>query len=569
MRAQRRSCLPKAQYLVAHLERYVFMYCSKMPSFPVANTDVPTTKAHMKSRNSTWWRCRLGEPSVVGRWPTGSRQMPGTRRSELTPWSETPVELVTEILLCSCGDYFSADNPFANDTVHKTLFIRRCSTFRQVSRLWCLIIDHTATFWSSHDLNPTQRRSAFQYITGKLTGTALHIHLVLRGPCTRTPDPGSDEIGLHAVMRLLQSKSERCASLGIYIEGRTVVTIVVDRLASCRFSRLTQLALTNVEPGWAREHPHTLDPTPDFVRLDDPLMCHLRLVGFSLSMRNNKNFRHIAVLVLGDLVRQRLRPLPSFMECYSKPIGQRPYLLGNWVGWIHCLSGSRLNKLHFLVGGNEAFNRLLELLRVLSLDMLDVRVIDARDCRSLLGCAELVHPFRVLRIYGAFNSNLDLLALSILMPDIAVLDVTMADRALARCVAMTGFKWTKGICAFTILFLRKCCDHKKQNGYQPKSGLWFSPLKKNKSGNLVTDEIGVGGEMRVKSENERMSDSRPDIGDVRCSGFEPGSWLKRGVSAEVLECVAGHPVQRCQYAGDCVPMPSSAETIHSVVADFG
>ncbi|KAJ7850412.1 hypothetical protein B0H14DRAFT_2582013 [Mycena olivaceomarginata] len=493
--------------------------------------------------------------------------MPGTRRSELTPWSETPVELVTEILLCSCGDYFSADNPFANDTVHKTLFIRRCSTFRQVSRLWCLIIDHTATFWSSHDLNPTQRRSAFQYITGKLTGTALHIHLVLRGPCTQTPDPGSDEIGLHAVMRLLQSKSERCASLGIYIEGRAVVAIVADRLASCRFSRLTQLALTNVEPGWAREHPHTLDPTPDFVRLDDPLMCHLRLVGFSLLMRNNKNFRHIAVLATAPTTAELYGVLleANWPEALSLGKLGRMDPLSKWEPLIL----SRLNKLHFLVGGNEAFNRLLELLRVLSLDMLDVRVIDARDCRSLLGCAELVHPFRVLRIYGAFNSDLDLLALSILMPDIAVLDVTMADRALARCVAMTGFKWTKGTCAFTILFLRKCCDHKKQNGYQPKSGLWFSPLKKNKSGNLVTDEIGVGGEMRVKSENERMSDSRPDIGDVRCSGFEPGSWLKRGVSAEVLECVAGHPVQRCQYAGDCVPMPSTAETIHSVVADFG
>jgi hypothetical protein len=46
------------EYLAAHLERYVFVYCSKMPSFPVANTDVLTTKAHMKSWNSTWWRCR-------------------------------------------------------------------------------------------------------------------------------------------------------------------------------------------------------------------------------------------------------------------------------------------------------------------------------------------------------------------------------------------------------------------------------------------------------------------------------------------------------------------------------
>jgi hypothetical protein len=254
-----------------------------------------------------------------------------TLNGAFRPSSETPVELVTEILLCSCGDYFDTDNPFANDTVHKTLFIRRRSTLRQVARLWCLIIDHTALFWSSQDLNPTQRWSAFQYITGKLTGTALHIRLVLRSPCTRT-DPGSDEIGLHAVMRLLQSKSERCASLGIYVEGRAVFAIIADKLASYRFSRLTQLALINVEPGWARERPHTLDPTPDFVRLDDPLMRHLRLVGFSLSMRNNQNFRHIAVLVLGDLDEATA---PTTAELYGVLLE---------ANWLEALSLGKLGR---------------------------------------------------------------------------------------------------------------------------------------------------------------------------------------------------------------------------------
>ncbi|KAJ7771893.1 hypothetical protein B0H14DRAFT_2632363 [Mycena olivaceomarginata] len=135
-----------------------------------------------------------------------------------------------------------------------------------------------------------------------------------------------------------------------------------------------------------------------------------------LSMRNNKNFRHIAVLVLGDLDQATA---PTAVELYGVLLE---------ANWPEALSLGKLGR----TGGNEAFNRLLELLRVPSLDMLDVRVMDARDCRSLLGCAELVRPVRALRIYGAFNSDLDLLALSILMPDVAVLDVTMADRALAR-----------------------------------------------------------------------------------------------------------------------------------------
>jgi hypothetical protein len=125
-----------------------------------------------------------------------------TLNSGYRPWSDTPLELVTEILLCGCGNYFDADNPFANDTLHKTQFIRRRSSFRRVSTSWCLIIDRTAAFWTLHELTPTQRRSTFQYMSGKLTGFALHIRLVLRGPSTRTPDPDGDEIGPPAVMCL-------------------------------------------------------------------------------------------------------------------------------------------------------------------------------------------------------------------------------------------------------------------------------------------------------------------------------------------------------------------------------
>lgn len=104
---------------------------------------------------------------------------------------------------------------------------------------------------------------------------------------------------------------------------------------------------------------------------------------------------------------------------------------------------SRLNKLHFFAGGNKAFDRLLSLLQAPTLDKLDVRLMDERDCSSLLGCADLVRPVKALRIYGVCKSELDLLALSILMPDVTVLDVTTADRALSRCAAMAGFKWSK------------------------------------------------------------------------------------------------------------------------------
>jgi hypothetical protein len=66
--------------------------------------------------------------------------------------------------------------------------------------------------------------------------------------------------------------------------------------------------------------------------------------------------------------------------------------------------------------------------------------MDQRDCCSLISCVELVRPVKSLRIYGVWRADdIDFLALSKIMPAVAVLDVNTADRALARCAEMSGF----------------------------------------------------------------------------------------------------------------------------------
>jgi hypothetical protein len=178
---------------------------------------------------------------------------------------------------------------------------------------WCQFIDHTAALWTSHEFTPTQGHAAFRFMSGKMSGTALHIRLVLHDPTAYKPCTRDDEVGLHAVIELLCSKSEQCATLGIYFKGRAVFAVVADKLASSSFSHLTQLALINIEPVWTTDRPEKLQPTPGFLKLGEPAMRHLRLVGFSLSLRNNCRFRHIAVLVLGDLDRSTA---PTMDELY-------------------------------------------------------------------------------------------------------------------------------------------------------------------------------------------------------------------------------------------------------------
>ncbi|KAJ7802561.1 hypothetical protein B0H14DRAFT_2614201 [Mycena olivaceomarginata] len=312
---------------------------------------------------------------------------------------------------------------------------------------WCQFIDHTAAFWTSHEFTPTQGRAAFRFMSGKLSGTALHICLVLRDPTAYEPCTRDDEVGLHAVIELLRSKSEQCATLGIYFKGRAVFAVVADKLASSSFSHLTQLALINIEPLWTTDRPEKLQPTPEFLKLGKPAMRHLRLVGFSLSLRNNGSFRHIAVLVLGDLDRSTA---PTMDELYLVLL-EATVLEALSVGKLdrtdplsdrEPLHLNRLNKIHFYAGGDKVFEQLLRLMRAPSLNRLDVRVMDEKDCCSLLRCAELVRLVKTLRVYGVWRADVDFVALSTIMPAVTVLDVTTADRVLARCAEMAAFAWT-------------------------------------------------------------------------------------------------------------------------------
>ncbi|KAJ7304788.1 hypothetical protein DFH08DRAFT_825350 [Mycena albidolilacea] len=348
---------------------------------------------------------------------------------------------------------------------------------------WCQFIDHTAAFWTSHEFTPTQGRAAFRFMSAKLSGTALHIRLVLRDPTAYEPCTRDDEVGLHAVIELLRSKSEQCATLGIYFNLvlrdptayepctrddevglhaviellrskseqcatlGTVFAVVADKLASSSFTHLTQLALINIEPVWTTDRPEKLQPTPEFLKLGEPAMRHLRLVGFSLPLRNNGSFRHIAVLVLGDLDRSTA---PTMDELYLVLL-EATVLEALSVGKLdrtdplsdrEPLQLNRLNKIHFYAGGNKAFEQLLRLIRAPSLNRLDVRVMDEKDCCSLLRCAELVRPVKTLRLYGVWRADVDFVALSTIMPAVTALDVTTADRALARCAEMAAFAWT-------------------------------------------------------------------------------------------------------------------------------
>jgi hypothetical protein len=165
-----------------------------------------------------------------------------------------------------------------------------------------------------------------------MCGAALHIRLVLGDPTAYEPCTREGEIGLHAIIELLRSKSEQCATLGIYFKGCAVFAIVADKLASSRFSHLTQLALINIEPVWTTDHPEKLQPTPEFLKLSEPAMCHLRLVGFGLSLRKNCSFRHIAVLVLGNLDRT------------TAPTMDELYLVFLEATWLEALSVGKLDR---------------------------------------------------------------------------------------------------------------------------------------------------------------------------------------------------------------------------------
>ncbi|KAJ7784062.1 hypothetical protein B0H14DRAFT_2630674 [Mycena olivaceomarginata] len=101
---------------------------------------------------------------------------------------------------------------------------------------------------------------------------------------------------------------------GIYSEDLPWLTTITANLATRRFSRLTQLALVNIEPVWDVNGSVTLQPAPEFLALDGIEIHQVHLVGFGLSIRTIRAFRNIATLVLCDLDEA---VAPSIDELYA------------------------------------------------------------------------------------------------------------------------------------------------------------------------------------------------------------------------------------------------------------
>jgi hypothetical protein len=218
-----------------------------------------------------------------------------------SPFVNTPVELITEILLFGCGDCFDADNPFAEDLPLRATFVKRRSAFRAVEVVWRAVIDHTSAFWACQVFAPNQARLAFDFLTSRMSGNSLNIRLVLRGPAAAIPPARTDEIGIRDIINLLQVKSDSCSTLGIYSEDRPLFAKITEELAAHRFPRLIRLGLINIGPVWRVDKCVQFQPVPGFLAGHGVGIRHVRLVGFALSFRDPGKFRDMTILVLDDL----------------------------------------------------------------------------------------------------------------------------------------------------------------------------------------------------------------------------------------------------------------------------
>jgi hypothetical protein len=147
--------------------------------------------------------------------------------------------------------------------------------------------------------------------------------------------------------------------------------MVADKLASYHFSLLTQLALINIEPVWTAGRSDKFQPTPESLKLGGPGMLHLRLVGFGSSMRNNSTFRHIPILVLGDLDKTATPTIDELYKVLREATSLEALSIGQMDRAGECcrkmtacnlrlaeplsergpLNPDRLLKLHFFSGG--------------------------------------------------------------------------------------------------------------------------------------------------------------------------------------------------------------------------
>ncbi|KAJ7707265.1 hypothetical protein B0H14DRAFT_2646842 [Mycena olivaceomarginata] len=332
------------------------------------------------------------------------------------PFVNTPIELITEILLFGCGDCFDADNPFAEDRLLRAAFVKCRSAFRAVEVVWRAVVDHTAAFWACQVFAPNQARLAFDFLTSRMLGNSLNIRLILRGPAASIPPARSDEIGIRDIIKLLQVKSDSCGSTVIRQNYR----------AAHRFPRLIRLGLINIGPVWRVDKCVRFQPVPGFLAGDGVGIRHVRLVGFALSFRDPGKFRDLTILVLDDL------------DHMAAPTTNELYGLLQVATAIEDLSIGGI----YRAAGNSSSEELLRLLRAPGLIRLDVKLMGDQDWFALLKCEQLVCTVVELRVFGFWRHDLNLMAMSTIMPHVKVLDVMTADQAMARCAGLDGFMWT-------------------------------------------------------------------------------------------------------------------------------
>ncbi|KAJ7664481.1 hypothetical protein DFH06DRAFT_1127894 [Mycena polygramma] len=210
--------------------------------------------------------------------PFGSRWMLGL-----------PVELLVEILLYVCGDYFDAASSFESE--RRSLLL--------ACRGWSSVVYGNGRFWGSFTITSHMPSAEIEQWSNRVRATPLDLRLFLGTPSILPP--GDERTSVVEAVDVFSLHSSRCHRIAIYAEEMFALPLILDGIAASPVDSLTSLRISRsrviTDPST-----YSYEPVVGLFPFGLPSLGDLRLTDVVLAWSDMQQFHGLTVLVLHHLV---------------------------------------------------------------------------------------------------------------------------------------------------------------------------------------------------------------------------------------------------------------------------
>ncbi|KAF8187242.1 hypothetical protein K438DRAFT_1972876 [Mycena galopus ATCC 62051] len=298
-----------------------------------------------------------------------------------------PPEVLSQIFVFACGDYFGPDNLYRKKSHSRFVFAMTRHIIVLVCRHWGFVARGTPELWASRVLRPSESLDSFKSWSQYVKTSRLRFHVIL-GSREIEKSIQRPSIGTAGIIDFVAAKSGAFTMLSILTSDHTGCTYFLRALNLRMFTSLESLVITSSGP-----NPSDCVAIQSFLHGSDS-PPELRVAGFPYAWDTSTHFVGLTTLALCDLGL-------SIGENLYRQCGECRFVDG-----FEAIELSMLGHLHYKPCANLALGALMALLRAPNLQHISLVVLAEDDLDILMDCSELLSTAYSLTLDG-FHFNKD------------------------------------------------------------------------------------------------------------------------------------------------------------------